>query len=215
MKRIATWGSFLLIIILIVWGMIAAANKAERESAGLAPVDGVTATDWVVGTTTAPVTIVEYSDFQCPACASYFPVVEQLLKEKGDAVQFVYRHFPLSQHPHAVPASQAAEAAGDQGKFWEMYRMIFETQTEWEALTDAKPVFAGYAKKIGLDMAKYVIDVESKENLDKINGDVKSGLKAGVNSTPTFYLNGKKVIPQNYDDFKKLIDDAAAAAKNS
>lgn len=215
MKRIATWGSFLLIIVLIVWGMIAAANKAERESAGLAPVDAVTATDWVVGTTTAPVTIVEYSDFQCPACASYFPVVEQLLKEKGDAVQFVYRHFPLSQHPHAVTAAQAAEAAGDQGKFWDMYKMIFETQTEWEALTDAKPVFAGYAKNIGLDMAKYVTDVESKENLDKINSDVKSGLKAGVNSTPTFYLNGKKVIPQNYDDFKKLIDDAAAAAKNS
>ena len=211
-KRILSWGAFILVIILIVWGMIAAANKAKRETAGIAPVDQVAATDWVKEATSSPsVTLVEYSDFQCPACALYFPVVEKLLAEKGDKVRFVYRHFPLPQHGNAIPASQASQAAGNQGKFWEMYAMLFETQTDWENAANAKAIFSGNAAKLSLDMTKYAIDVESQANLDKINNDTKSGLKAGVNSTPTFYLNGKKITPNDYEEFKKLIDEAAAA----
>lgn len=209
-KRILYWGGFIVIIGLMIWGLIAAANKTEKENANIAPVDKVTATDWVRGAPSSPVTLIEYSDFQCPACAAYFPVVEQLLAEVGDKVLFVYRHFPLDQHRHAIPASQAAEAAGDQGKFWEMYKRIFETQTDWQDLADAKAVFAGYAQELKLDMAKYAVDVESKENLDKINNDLKSGIKAGVLGTPTFYLNGKKISPKNYEEFKKLVEDAAA-----
>ncbi|MEK7463681.1 MAG: thioredoxin domain-containing protein [Patescibacteria group bacterium] len=216
MKRIFTWGGFIVVIGLIVWGMVAASNKAERESAGVAAVDQVTDTDWVKGAATSSlVTIIEYSDFQCPACAAYFPVMEKLVAE-NPFVRFVYRHFPLPQHGNAIPASEAAEAAGNQGKFWEMYGMIFETQTEWESVTDIKPVFSGYAKKLGLDMAKYAEDVDSKEVSDAIDADIKSGLKAGINSTPTFYVNGKKISnPQGYEEFKKIIDDAAAAATNS
>ncbi|MDQ5893500.1 MAG: hypothetical protein QG640_512 [Patescibacteria group bacterium] len=215
MKRIFTWGSFALIVVLIVWGMIAAANKAERESAGVASVDQVTATDWIKGATSSPVTIIEYSDFQCPACAAYFPLIEKLIAENTN-VRFVYRHFPLQQHNNAMPASRATEAAGNQGKFWEMYSMIFETQPEWESVSDAKAVFSGYAQKIGLDMTKYATDVESKEVDEAINADIKSGIKSGVNSTPTFYVNGKKINnPREYEEFKKIIDDAATTAANS
>jgi protein-disulfide isomerase len=214
-QRIITWGSFVLIVGLIIWGLIAAANKAEREQAGVAPVDEITSSDWVKGATSSLATLVEYSDFECPACATYFPLVEQLLLEKEGKVKFVYRHFPLQQHLAAIPAAMAAEAAGDQGKFWEMYTMIFETQSEWAGTGDAKAVFAGYAEKIGLDMAKYAVDVESEENREKVNADLKSGLKAGVNSTPTFYLNGVKISPRTYEEFKDLIDKAAQPTTNS
>lgn len=214
-KRILTWGGFILIIVLIVWGLIAAANKAEKENAGLASVDEITATDWVKGATSSSITLVEYSDFQCPACATYSPVIEQLLAEKGAQFRFVYRHFPLPQHGHAIEASQAAEAAGEQGKFWEMHKILFETQKDWESSVDAESIFAGYAQQIGLEMAKYAVDVKSEENLEKINNDTKSGLKAGVNSTPTFYLNGTKITPNSYEELKKLIDDASATPANS
>ena len=88
-KRIFTWGAFILIIGLIIWGMIAAANKAERESAGMAPVDAVTATDWVKGNASSTVTLIEYSDFQCPACAAYFPVIEDFYSKNSTSFKFV------------------------------------------------------------------------------------------------------------------------------
>ncbi len=215
-KRIFTWGGFIVVIGLIIWGMIAAANKADKESANVAPVDKVISTDWVKGASTSPATLIEYSDFQCPACGAYFPLVQKLLKEDGDKILFVSRNFPLPQHSNAIPAAQAAGAAGNQGKFWEMHEMLFSTQADWENSTDSKTIFAGYAKKLGLDMTKYSADVDSKEVMDKINADVKSGEKAGVNSTPSFYLNGKKLNnPQTYDAFKKLIDETASTTANS
>src|SRR5688572_3908008 len=110
-KRILTWGAFVLVVALVVWGMIAAGKKAEKENANVARVDEVTSTDWIRGATSSPVTIIEYSDFQCPACAAYFPIVEKLVAENSDKFRFVYRHFPLSQHANAVPAARAAEAA--------------------------------------------------------------------------------------------------------
>lgn len=211
MKRILTWGGFVLIIGLIIWGMIAAANKADRESAGILPVEQITETDWVRGATDSPVTIIEYSDFQCPACGMYFPLVEKLFAENSSQFRFVYRHFPLPQHANAKVAAQAAEAAGMQGKFWEMYTMLFENQADWESLKDPKTLFTDYAKKIGIDTEKFGLDYELPDIKKKIEDNVKSGLKAGVNSTPTFYLNGKKINnPRSYDEFKKLIYTATS-----
>jgi protein-disulfide isomerase len=209
-KRIFTWGTFVLIIGLIIWGMIAAANKAEKESAGIAPVNEVTSSDWVMGNASSTVTLIEYSDFQCPSCAAYFPIVEKVVTENSSKLQFVYRHFPLTQHLNAVPASRAAEASGMQGKFWEMYKMIFENQKEWEDSKDAKGIFVGYAIKLGLDAKKFTTDFELPEIQTKLDASIKSGIKAGVQGTPTFYLNGKKIVsPQTYDEFKKLIDQAS------
>ena len=212
-KRILWWVSFAVIIGLIVWGMIAAGNKSKKELGGVGLPGEVVATDWVKGTSTAPVTIVEYSDFQCPACGGYFPLVERLVAENPTLVRFVYRHFPLQQHVHAMIAAQASEAAGNQGKFWEMYKKIFETQVDWEKSKDAKAIFTKYAQELNLDMTKFAADIDSAVVKDKINAQALVGAKGGVNSTPTFYVNGKKIQnPQNYDEFKKIIENAAVPA---
>lgn len=208
-KRILNWSIFIIIIGLIVWGMIAASNKASRENSSLPLPNVISENDWVTGNASSSVILVEYSDFQCPACAAYFPLVERIVEESSTTIKFVYRHFPLSQHVNAVPAAQAAEAAGKQGKFWEMYKLLFTNHDNWENSKDVKTIFKEYASTLGLDMVKYEEDVNSKFVIDKINSDLKSGTKAGINSTPTFYLNGQKINnPQGDDDFKKLIDDA-------
>lgn len=207
-KRIFTWGTFILIIGLITWGMIAAANKAEKESAGMAPVDAVAENDWVKGNASSTITLIEYSDFQCPACAAYYPLIEDFISKDSDKFKFVYRHFPLSIHANAMHASKASEAAGIQGKFWEMHSLLFVNQNSWATSTTPKTVFEGYAKDLGLDLEKFSADYDLPEIAEKIDNSMKSGVKAGVNSTPSFFLNGKKVSPQNYEQFKKLIDEA-------
>ncbi len=207
MKRIFTWGSFVVIIGLVVWGLIAAEKKANREGATLLLPDQIVATDHIRGSETATVTLVEYGDFQCPACAYYHPLIEQLITSNSSTtLRFVFRHFPLTNHANAMPAAQSAEAAGKQGKFWEMYSMIYENQKAWESSTTAKNIFIGYAKELGLDEAKFMADYESDETKNKISNDHRGGLKAGVNSTPTFFVNGKKINnPQSYDEFKKAL----------
>jgi len=214
-KRILNWSIFIVVIGLIVWGMIAASNKAEKESALLPTADKITSEDWSRGNASSSVSIVEYSDFQCPACAAFYPLVEEVSAKLGTQFHFAYRHFPLTQHLNAVPAAQAAEAAGRQGKFWEMYSEIFTQQENWATSTDAKTYFDGYAKKIGLDMEKFNADYDLPEIKAKIEDSIKGGIKAGVNSTPSFFLNGKKVNPQSYEQFKKLIEEATATTTNS
>ncbi len=208
-KRFLSWLVFIIVIVLIVWGMIAASQKATKQEASLPIPNEISSSDWVKGNKDSSVILVEYSDFQCPACVAYFPMIERVVGEASTTIKFVYRHFPLTQHVNAVPAAQAAEAAGKQGKFWEMYEQIFTTHTEWETSSMVDKIFYDYATKMGLDMDKFDTDYKSKEVIDKINNDLKSGLRAGINSTPTFYLNGNKISnPQSYEDFKKLIDEA-------
>ncbi len=214
-KRIYTWGAFVLIIGLITWGMIAAAKKADKENANIAPSDKVTAEDWVRGNASSTVTVVEYSDFQCPSCGQYYPLVEKVFAENSNKFQYVYRHFPLPQHPNAIPAAKAVEAAGNQGKFWQMYDLLFTTQADWATTTDAKAFFAGYAKKLNLDLEKFSTDFDSPEVATRIDNDYKSGVRAGVSSTPSFYVNGKKITPpQSYDEFKNIIEAASTSRTN-
>lgn len=210
-NRFLSWGIFIVIVALVIWGLVAAQQKAARESANLVLPDQITETDHVQGSTIAPVTLVEYGDFQCPACGLYHPVVNQVVKDLGpDNLRFVFRHFPLPQHGNAVPAGKAAEAAGAQGKFWEMYNMLYERQKTWETAQDPKTVFTAYAKEMGLDLEKFATDYDSDAAADKIDLDYKGGSKAGVNSTPTFFINGKKInSPANADEFKKLINEAS------
>ncbi len=211
-KRILSWGIFIVIIGLVVWGLVAAQKKAARDEANLVLPSQIAADDHARGSTIAPVTLVEYGDFQCPACGTYYPLVEQLVEELGpDKLRMVFRHFPLTQsHPNALSAAKAAEAAALQGKFWEMYNMLYERQKTWSDSKDAKTIFTSYAKEMGLDTEKFVADFELKSVSDKINNDYKGGSKGGIQGTPTFFVNGKQIAsPSSYDEFKKIITDAA------
>ncbi len=165
--------------------------------------------DWTRGSSTASATLIEYSDFQCPACGAYYPLVEQLILEYPQDLKFVYRHFPLNQHQYARLAAAAAEAAGKQEKFWQMYEEIFRGQSSWSAKVDAKETFTSYAKSLGLDIEKFTKDIELQETKDKIQSDVNDGNQLGVNSTPTFFLNGEKLQnPSSYEDFATLVRSA-------
>jgi len=165
----------------------------------------ISETDWVKGNREASVVLIEYSDLQCPACAAYAPIVNRITEEFSDRIAFVYRHFPLPQHQNAELASRATEAAGKQGKFWEMVDQIFANQDTWANERNAQEVFRAYAQSIGLDVAQFENDRNSREIKNKIENDYLSGIQSRINSTPTFFLNGEKIQPQNYEEFRNLI----------
>ena len=162
------------------------------------------------GNPNAPVKIVEFADFQCPACAVAHPIVKSIIAKNQDKVYFVYRHYPLSSHRNAKLAAQAAEAAGGQGKFWQMYDMIFENQKEWSDTSNAKEIFETYAQKLDLDTNKFKDDFNKVK--DPIDQDYADGNQVGVTSTPTFFINGQKhagVIDAS--QFQTLIDQASTS----
>ena len=134
----------------------------------------------------APVTLVEYGDFECPSCGAAYPIVEDARREMGTRLRFVFRHFPLTQmHPHAMRAAEAAETAGVQGKFWQMHRMLFEHQ---DALEDTD--LARYAKALHLDAKRFESELASGAHVARIREQIGSGIRSGVNGTPTFFING-------------------------
>jgi protein-disulfide isomerase len=146
----------------------------------------VNESDHVLGPDTATVTLVEYGDYECPFCGAAHVAMEELLRVAGDDVQFVFRHFPLSQiHPYALPAAEAAEAAGAQGKFWEMHDLLFTNQ---DRLGPADLV--GYAQKLGLDLERFALEIDQHVHTPRIRQDFMSGIRSGVNGTPTFFVNG-------------------------
>ncbi len=137
------------------------------------------------------VKIVEFSDFQCPACLSVQAPLKDLLTKYEGKVEFVYRYFPLTQiHKNAQISAQAAEAAGMQDKFWQMHDKLFETQRDWEGIADPKETFITYAENIGLDKAKFKTDLESQVVKDAIAKDVLAANQNKISGTPTFYVNG-------------------------
>lgn len=158
-------------------------------------------------TDSAKVTVVEFADFQCPACGAVFPTVKKIENEYSGRVSFVFRHFPLPQHKNGMPASLAAEAAGEQGKFWEMHDKLFVGQDKWSESGSAVDDFVSYASDLGLDIDKFKAALENKSFTSKIKRDQDDGYALGVNSTPTFFINGEKVTGAlGYDEFKKKID---------
>src|SRR3989344_6783627 len=134
----------------------------------------------------AKVTIVEFADFQCPACGAAHPIVKQLLADQKGNITFVYRHFPLPQHKNAILASKAAEAAGEQDKFWQMYDFLYQRQEEWSEIKNAEEIFTGYAKELQLDMDTFSEALSSSKYDDQIQQDKNDGVELGVNSTPSF-----------------------------
>lgn len=143
--------------------------------------------DHSLGPDHAAVTVVEFGDFECPNCKQAAPAVKLLLERFDERVRFVFRHFPLTEvHPHAMAAAQAAEAASGQGKFWEMYDVLFENQTHLKAQH-----LHSYAERLGLDMARYTAEMDDEIYLQRVKEHMESARQSGVRATPTFFVNGR------------------------
>ena len=156
------------------------------------------------------VTLIEYGDFQCPSCATVSPKVNALAKKYGEKITFIYRNFPLSIHPNALSAAAAAEAAGLQGKYWEMHDLLYEKQTEWGSAnaTERTEFYKKYAKEVGVkDEEKFIEDMKSSNISKKIAFDKALGVDAKITGTPSFFLNGEEIKNDIWGD------DEALAAK--
>ncbi len=144
--------------------------------------------DWAKGPADAPVTLLEYGDFECPFCGQAFWELKRLEHAVGDQVRFVFRHFPLAQaHPHATQAAEAAEAAGAQGKFWQMHDMLFTNQRALE-LRDLR----AYATELDLDVSRFTRDLQEHRFLTKVRRDFMEGVRSSVNGTPTIFIDGER-----------------------
>ncbi len=209
-KRITFWLGFVVIIGLIIWGLVVAMNKTPNSTSKIGVPAPVTSSDNVEGSSSARVTLIEYGDFQCPACSTYAFYVERLFNEASSTMRVVFRHFPLSQHPNAIPAARAAEAAGVQGKFWDMYRLLYANQSDWseKTTTEANTIFDGYATTLKLDMTNFKADEMSSSTIAKIMAQEAEGQKIGIDHTPSFFVNGREVNPNTYEEFKTIIDAA-------
>lgn len=160
------------------------------------------------GDPSAKVKIVEFADFQCPACAASEPIVQKVMKDFEGKFYFEYHHFPLQQHRWAQDAAEAAESAGEQGKFWEYHAVLFDKQNEWGDSSDAMKLFKQYAKDLQLDEAKFADSLDSDKFRNKVLDSVSKGAELAVSSTPTFFVNGKRVVGgMTYDSWKALIEE--------
>jgi protein-disulfide isomerase len=166
------------------------------------------------GPKNAKVTLVEFGDFQCPACGAAYPIVEQILNEYQGKINFAFREFPLPVHQNSQIAAEAAEAAGAQGKFFDMYNTLYSNQKDWGETNNPMDYFTKYAEGMHLDMDKFKNDVNSKKYQNVINTDLNDGAALNVDATPTFFINGQpQVGGLAYTDFKAKIDQALKAAK--
>jgi protein-disulfide isomerase len=164
--------------------------------------------DHTLGPTNAPVTLVEYGDFECPHCGRAHPIVQGIRRYMGDQLRFIYRHFPLVEaHPHAESAAEAAEAAGAQGRFWEMHDILFLNQ---HALESEDLLL--YAAKIGVEAHRVARELAAGTWTKKVRDDFRGGVRSGVNGTPTFFINGLRYDGNWADtaEFAQVLTDAAA-----
>lgn len=142
--------------------------------------------DHIQGPADAAVTLLEYGDYECPYCGAAYPIVKQVQEAMGDRLRFVFRNFPITtSHPHAELAAEAAEAAAAQGQFWPMHDLLYENQTHLEA-----DDLAGYAERLGLDVARFRRELDDHVYAPRVREDFMSGVRSGVNGTPTFYIDG-------------------------
>lgn len=191
----------------VILGIIFLVNKSKSSDTVVGTPAPVSSSDWIKGNAYAKVLITEYADFQCPACEQYYWMLKKLEENPEIKIGVVFRHFPLSQiHDNAFLAAQAAEAAGRQGKFWGMYDLLFLHQRDWSEDKNAKNIFTDYARQLQLNEEQFLQDIEAPEIQEKISNSYKEGVSVGINGTPAFFINGKKIDPpQSYEDFENVI----------
>lgn len=211
-RRLSIWAGGAVFLVLVVWAMAKLSTPAVQIGTLTVP---VRADENIHGPENAVVTIVEYSDFQCPACAAFSPIAKQLFADPdvGARMRLVYRYFPLSNiHANAQLSAYAAQAAAIQGKFWEMHDILFKNQAKWsgQSSADAGNTFREYAKTIGADMERFDADFESSAVKERVQADFDGGKLSGVNSTPSFFINGTLIPhPKSYAELKQSILTAA------
>lgn len=166
----------------------------------------ITSSTHTIGNPNAKTYLVEFSDFECPACGAFEPAVEKLLTTYPDTLLFAYRHFPLSQHPQGKPAAIAAEAAALQGKFWEMHHVLFANQS---SLSDA--LYGDLAKQVGLNLEVFQKDRKESSVSASIDADTASGNTIGINATPTFFLNGTKLVLNQPEDLTRAVETSLSS----
>jgi protein-disulfide isomerase len=165
----------------------------------------------VRGPENAAVTLVEFGDYQCPSCGYYAPIVDEMLHRYPKDLKLVFHHYPLvGIHPFAMSAAKAAEAAGDQGRFWEMHDMLYANQQAWSTSSDAESLFLSFAAQIGLDNNRFMQSMRSPEVAQRVLEDVVRAREGKIDVTPTFFINGQRVTsrPDTPDKFSELIQAA-------
>jgi protein-disulfide isomerase len=198
----------LVIVLLFAYYFYVMSSKEGLPTAEVS----ISETDHVRGAKDGKVTLVEFGDFQCPACGTYESLVRQVTADNSATLKVVFRHFPLTQiHQNALSAAKASEAAALQGKFWEMHDILYDKQEEWSKGLKANDYFLTYATTIGLDTVKFTKDLGSKVIEDKILAEYKEGTVLGIQGTPTFFINGKMIeTPRSLEAFNTLIKETVA-----
>lgn len=200
----------------VLSGGKAEAPKSDKFNDG--DILSIKDTDYKQGAGNKNVTIIEYADFQCPACGALHPILKEVKDYYQDDITFVFRNFPLIQiHQNAQAAHRAAEASGRQNKFWEMHDLLYENQQIWSESDKSQTIFEGFAQQLGLDIEKYKTDFASEDVNTRISADMESGKKLSINGTPTIFINGQQVkeLPRDIESFKKLIDEEIAKSNQS
>lgn len=203
-------GSIFVLTVLILIGGIFFLSKSQGSQSKTS--NEVASIDYSkgqkVGSDSAKVKLVEFGDYQCPSCAAADPTIKEMIANKYPDFQFVFRYFPLPQHKNAIPAANLAQFAAQNGKFWEVNSRLFETQAQWQDLGDPTDYFGTLAKDLGLDEAGAKDAVKNRKFQDVIQADINEGENIGVDSTPTFYLDGHKLDLQNFSDLKSQVEQA-------
>jgi protein-disulfide isomerase len=217
---------FVVIVVVgfIILGVVSGGGAGTAGSSTSTPagfvattVPPIASTDWSEGNPNAKVTLIEYGDFECPACGAYFPLVQQIIANYSSTILFAFRNYPLySIHPDAGIAAQAAEAAGLQGKYWPMHDLLYTDQTSWVASAPSSVVaefFNGYASQLGLNVTQFDTDINSSKVINKIANDVTTGNDAQVDHTPTFFVNDAQIPnPTSLADFESVLNAAIASS---
>jgi len=170
----------------------------------------------VQGPENAPVTLVEFADYQCPMCAHWSPMIAELLRKYPDKVRFEFHYYPLIQiHRYAMAAALAAEAAGEQGRYWEMHDLLFENQDRWAASNNAETEFLTYAVRLGMNTNQFMQAMRSPDVQARILQDVTRAVNAKLPGTPTIFMNGQLIdpLPKNLEELVRIVDDRLRALK--
>lgn len=209
-----SWAVFIVIVIAVIGGMVYMSNQNKLNVSDISDeqlmkvINGEdrngNIADHVIGNKDSKVVIIEYGDYQCPGCATAAPKAKAIAEKYKEDVALIFRNFPISTlHPNARAAAAAAEAAGFQGKLWEMHDLLYTNQDSWaqSSVKDRSDVFLGYARQLGIKEDKFKTDLADTQITKKINFDVAIGRKQGVTGTPSFYINGKAVQSTNDADY--------------